>query len=140
METRTVSASMEYWAQVAACLEAVFQREGCPAEERRLIEISAEELFTNIASYAYGPQGGDVQVECGLCPAEGGGRELFVRFRDRGTPYNPFSRPDPDLTLPIEERPIGGLGIYMVKQFMDGVEYSRRDGCNITTIRKRLPA
>lgn len=147
MESRTVPASMEHLDEVMAFLDELLQREGCPEGELRLAAISAEELFTNIASYAYGEEGGTVRVECGVRPAEPAQgaaaepeKELEIRFTDRGIPYDPFSREDPDLTAPIEERPIGGLGIYMVKQFMDGTEYFREDGCNITVIRKRFPA
>ena len=61
-----------------------------------------------------------------------------IVFRDRGVPYNPLEKTDPDITLSAEEREIGGLGIYMVKQSMDKVEYRYEDGCNILTIEKNI--
>lgn len=57
---------------------------------------------------------------------------------ERGTPFNPLEKEDPDITLPAEERGIGGLGIYMVKTMVDEVEYAYRDGCNHLTLRKKL--
>jgi len=129
---------MEYLDEVMAFLEAFLCREGCPEDDRRLIEVSVEELFTNIANYAYGPAGGSVKIDFGTeNPAEGA-KTAWIRLSDQGIPYDPFSRKDPDIHLPIEERPIGGLGIYMVKQFMDSVSYEWRDGCNVTTVTKRF--
>ena len=63
---------------------------------------------------------------------------ISVRFIDSGQPYDPLQKPDPDITAGLEDRPIGGLGIFMVKQSMDGMTYERKDGCNILTIQKRL--
>ena len=95
------------------------------------LEIALEELFTNIASYAYGGELGPVRVYCGL-----EGRELVLEVEDKGISFNPLDREAPDLQLPLEERPVGGLGIYMVRQFADSVEYQYRDGCNILRLKK----
>lgn len=99
------------------------------------IDIAVEELFVNIAHYAYNPEVGEATVtveveEAPLC--------AVIRFIDRGKPYDPLSREDPDVTLGVEERQIGGLGIYMVKKSMDEVSYAYEDGQNILTIRKLL--
>ncbi|MDR1796014.1 MAG: SpoIIE family protein phosphatase [Clostridiales Family XIII bacterium] len=96
------------------------------------LAVSCEEVFVNIAKYAYAPGTGSVEV---CCVASGG--EIAVRFRDSGTPYNPLDRPDPDITGNLEDRPVGGLGIYLVKEFMDDVSYRFEDGFNILTLRKR---
>ncbi len=61
-----------------------------------------------------------------------------LTFADRGVPYDPLAKPDPDVTLPAEKRRIGGLGVYMVKQMADNVRYEYHDGQNILTVRKRL--
>ena len=96
-----------------------------------------EELFVNIASYAYPSGEGEVIVQC---RTEQNPSAITIRFRDRGTPFDPLNKPDADITLSAEERQIGGIGIFMVKELMDGVDYAYRDGENILTIRKVIPA
>lgn len=153
MKAITVPASIDRLQQVLAQIGSFLEQEGCPENERRLIEISAEELFTNIVTYAYGEteasctgkadgetsctgKNGQVKVEYDVCTSREGSKRVWICFKDQGKPFNPFARKDPDLTLPIEERPIGGLGIYMVKQFMDRVQYQYDKGWNILTISK----
>ena len=99
------------------------------------ITIAVEEIFVNIASYAYSPEKGNAEigVEVSDDPLE-----VTIRFADSGIPYDPLAKEDPDITLPAEQRPIGGLGIYMVKKSMDNVEYEHKDGQNIFIIRKKL--
>ena len=99
------------------------------------IDVAAEEIFVNIANYAYAPKEGkaSVRVQVSEDPAE-----VTISFADSGTPYNPLEKEDPDVTLSAEEREIGGLGIYMTKEFMDHVSYEYRDGKNILTMRKKL--
>lgn len=130
-----VPASMEYLGDVMGMISGLLEDIGCGEDTKRYIEVSAEELFTNIASYAYQPGEGMVRVECSLVPAKDGA-DVILSFCDSGRPYNPFVREDPDFNLPIEERPVGGLGVYMVKEFMDKAEYCHKDGCNVTTITK----
>ena len=77
-----------------------------------------------------------VEISCGL--SDETEREFWISFKDWGTPYNPLERPDPDFNIPFEDRRIGGLGIYMVKKFMDRVEYRNEDGCNFFVIGKRI--
>ena len=98
------------------------------------IEVIVEEVFVNIAHYAYAPGTGPATVRF---RADGAGAAELT-FIDRGAPYDPLARPDPDVTLSAEERPIGGLGIFMVKKSMDDMRYAYRDGRNILTIQKRL--
>jgi len=134
---------MEYLDEEMTFLDALLCREGCPENDRRLIGISVEELFTNIATYAYGTSGGLMRIDYEIqkeSAADGMMKTVRVRFLDRGIPYDPFSRRDPDIHLPIEERPVGGLGVYMVKQFMDSVSYEWRDGCNMTMVAKKFLA
>lgn len=138
MESMTVPASMEYLQKVMALTEELLKLAGCREDDRRLIEISVEELFTNIASYAYGGGKGQVWLCWDIGEGEKGRKEIRVVFQDEGIPYNPFAREDPDLTLPVEERPVGGLGIYMTKQFMDHVEYRHENGRNVTVVTKRF--
>ncbi len=79
-----------------------------------------------------------MQVEYGVNLLPEGEKQADICFIDQGKPFNPFAREDPDLTLSLEERPVGGLGIYMVKQFMDQAEYRYEKGFNVTTISKRF--
>ncbi len=133
-----VPASMEHLEQVTAFTGSLLEEAGCGENDRRLIQISVEELFTNIASYAYEGGQGMVYIECRIQRSGEGFKEVMICFQDQGIPYNPLEREDPDLTLPIEQRPVGGLGIYMVKQFMDQVDYEYKKGCNRTVITKRF--
>ena len=98
------------------------------------IHLVTEELVVNVASYAY-PDGADDYLDVEIIRDEG---HITLRFRDGGVPFNPLEREAPDTTLPIEERPIGGLGIYLVRQFMDTVEYEYTNGENILTVMKKV--
>ena len=99
------------------------------------IDLSIDEIFTNIASYAYGSGTGDATVQLDFDEAS---RTVSITFVDRGIAYNPLEKPDPDVTLPAEEREIGGLGIYLVKKVMDGLKYKRENGLNILTLYKKI--
>ena len=103
--------------------------------ERMHIELVTEEIFVNIASYAYPDGEGFVTVR-----REGGeGAEgLTLTFMDGGVPYDPLARPDPDLTLPAKDRPIGGLGVFLVKKIVDEAHYEYKDGKNILAVRKLI--
>ena len=95
--------------------------------------IATEEIFVNIAHYAYTPDSGDVFVSADIKP-----NLITLEFRDSGKPYDPVSKKDPDTSLPVEEREIGGLGIFMVKKLMDDVRYEYRDGMNCLRIAKNM--
>ena len=99
------------------------------------IDVAVEEIFVNIANYAYNPDIGSagITVETQEDPLS-----VVITFTDGGVPYDPLKKPDPDVTLPAEERQIGGLGIYMVKKSMDDISYDYKDGKNILTLKKNL--
>lgn len=99
------------------------------------LQIAVEELFVNIASYAYAPGHGDAVIGCRV---EEDPPSITVQLRDWGKPFDPLAKKDADVTLSAEDRDIGGLGIYMVKNSMDAVDYKREDGQNVLTIRKNL--
>ena len=107
----------------------------CPMKAQMQIDIAIDELFSNIAHYAYNPEIGQatVRVEVIEDPLA-----VTITFIDNGVPYDPLAKADPDTTLSAEEREIGGLGIYMVKKSMDDVTYEYRDGQNILKIKKNL--
>ena len=96
------------------------------------IDLVAEEIFVNISHYAYDGGAGDAQIECELY--EPG--KFRLSFIDWGKEFNPLEQEEPDLTLSIEERRLGGFGIFLTKKFMDGVSYKRQDGKNILTLVK----
>lgn len=102
---------------------------------RMQLDVAVEELFVNIAHYAYDNEMGKatIQVEVNKEPLS-----VVITFIDQGKPYDPLAKPDPDITLSALERPIGGLGIFMVKKSMDNVKYEYKDGSNILTIEKNL--
>ena len=97
--------------------------------------IAVEELFVNIASYAYYPSEGDAEIDI---DTDNENNIVYITFIDSGKPYNPLEREDPDVTLSAKERKIGGLGIYMVKKSMDDMSYEYKNGCNILKIGKKM--
>ncbi len=106
-----------------------------PARSRKQLLIAADEIFTNIASYGYPKGGGKANVSVEFdCSAN----ELTVTFSDSGIAYNPLESELPKLDKPLAERPVGGLGLFMVKKMMDSVEYHRRDERNVLILKKRL--
>lgn len=109
----------------------------CPPEEEIIshIEIMTDEIMNNIASYAFPDKEGELTVAAILSPEHD---SIELRFTDGGIPYDPTAKPDPDLTLSDEERPIGGCGIFIVKKLADSVRYEYRDEKNILSITKRL--
>ena len=99
------------------------------------IDLAVEEIFVNIAHYS-GSE--DAIVSCDYHISGDGNGTLTVVFKDKGKPFNPLERADPDLSLSAEERSIGGLGIFLTKKFMDSVEYEFAGGMNCLTIKKTL--
>ena len=98
------------------------------------IDLAVEEIFVNIAHYAY-TDGGDVLIKCDVV---GEPPTMTIIFADSGSQFDPLAKPDPDVTASIEDRGIGGLGIFLTKKYMDSVEYEYRDGKNILTLTKVL--
>ena len=107
----------------------------CSLEEQIQLQIAVEELFVNIAHYAYNPEIGEAIIGCNVDQAP---PSITIQFRDRGVPFNPLAREDADISLSAEDRDIGGLGIFMVKDYMDEVTYAYEDGQNVLTLRKTL--
>jgi len=99
---------------------------------RRNIAVAAEEIFVNTASYAHPDGEGDITIFVNI-EAD----NVILEFRDTGKQYNPLEKEDPDISLPVDKREIGGLGIYMVKNIMDSVSYRYENGSNILILEKR---
>ena len=108
----------------------------CQSQTLFQIDLAVEEIFVNISHYAYSPDKGTVQIECSAEKTADAPAKLTVSFTDRGKAFNPLAKPDPDITLSVEEREIGGLGIFLIKKYMDSVLYERKDNQNILTFTK----
>ena len=107
----------------------------CPMKIMMQIDVAVEEIFVNVASYAYAPDTGSVTIRMDLQEKP---RAVVITFIDSGIPYNPLAKEDPDVSLSAEERSIGGLGIFMVKKTMDKMEYEYTDKQNVLTMIKGI--
>lgn len=141
MKTLNVPARIEYLEEILTMVDEFLHPADVPDEISMKIRISVEEIFTNIVSYAYGPDGGEIEISCGQSTDHSADHKtvLQIQIKDRGIPYNPLDYPTPELAVPLEERRTGGLGIYMARQFMDNMEYHYENDCNILTMYKELP-
>ena len=110
----------------------------CQSQTLFQIDLAVEEIFVNISHYAYIPDKGTVQIDCSVEKTSDAPAKLTVSFTDRGKSFNPLAKPDPDITLSVEEREIGGLGIFLTKKYMDSVLYERKDNQNILTFTKTI--
>ena len=135
MKELTVDAAVENIEVVTDFVNEQLEALHCPVKAQTQIAIAIDELFGNIAHYAYGPDGGEATVRF---EAEQEPLTAVITFIDRGKPFDPLQKEDPDTTLSVKERKIGGLGIFLVKKTMDGMAYQYRDGQNMLTIRKKL--
>ena len=99
------------------------------------IDVAIDEVFSNIANYAYGAGTGEATVRFETMDAP---KSVRLTFIDTGVAYNPLEAPDPDVTLAADERQMGGLGVYLVKKTMDDVSYEHVDGRNIRRITKNI--
>ena len=108
---------------------------GCGIKEQMAIDVAVDELFSNIAHYAYNPETGYATVKVDVVKEP---LAVEITFVDNGVPYDPLAKADPDTTQSIEDSPIGGMGILIVKKSMDAVDYEYKDGKNILTIKKNL--
>ena len=131
----TIEAAIENIRVVTAFVDKQLETLSCPLKARMQIDIAIDELFSNIARYAYNPETGDVTVRVEVTERPSA---VIISFIDCDKPYNPLAKGDPDIALSAEEREIGGLGIFMVKEIMDEMRYQYKDGQNILTIRKNI--
>ena len=135
MEELRLQASDDTLYTVLDAIERQLDENDCPEVIKSIMLVAVEEIFVNIAHYAYGGKSGEAVINLDIKQDP---KSCRVTFQDRGVPYNPLEKADPDITLSAEERDIGGLGIYMVKQSMDRVEYRYENGCNILTLEKNI--
>ena len=135
MKELTIEATVENITPVTDFVNGLLEEFDCPLKAQTQIDVAIDELFGNIAHYAYDPKTGPatVQVEVQEDPMA-----VIITFIDHGKPYDPLSGKDPDLTLPLEERKEGGLGVFLVKKVMDDVRYEYKEGRNILRIKKHI--
>ena len=135
MKQLKVTADISELDQVLSFADGILEAMDCPMKVQMQIDIAIEEIFVNIAHYAYPDGKGDAVIE--IEPDEIK-KSVKITFIDQGKPYDPLQNEDPDITLSAEDRPIGGLGIFMVKKSMDEVSYEYKDNKNQLTIRKNF--
>ena len=132
-EELEIEAARENLSPVLEFLDGYLERHGCPVKTQAQLDIAVEEIFVNIASYAYGGKSGRATIRLRETHDPKG---VSVTFIDQGVPFDPLGRPDPDVTLSADDRAVGGLGIYITKKSMDGIRYEYRDDSNILTLTK----
>ena len=133
MKEMTVAAVIENVDSVTDFVDDFLNSQECPGKTKMQINIAIDEIFSNISYYAYQDEVGQITIQVEM---QENPKAVCITFVDGGVPYNPLTKEDPDITLPAEEREIGGLGIYMVKKNMDELEYEYSEGKNILLLKK----
>ncbi|WP_367360899.1 ATP-binding protein [Syntrophus buswellii] len=130
--TITLPGTMESLYALMGFVTSFAGKQGFSPEKIRTLELAMEEVLVNIIKYAYRDDDstGSIEITCTCCPERG----LVIEVVDSGVPFDIFSVPDPDVSADMEERRIGGLGIFLVKQLMDDVRYRREDNRNRLTL------
>ena len=126
-------AKLEKLPDAIAFVDSFLEERDCSMRIQMQMDLSIEELFVNVANYAY-PEG-EGKVSFRLSEE---GRKITIEMSDEGVPFDPLKKPDPDITLSADERPVGGLGVFIVKKHMDSVVYKYENGRNILTMTKTL--
>lgn len=129
MATWRIPANLEELDNLTGRITQLLEENDCPQKNIIQTIVVAEEIFVNIAHYAYQDKSGEALVHCAVAN-EDGRSVIRLEFEDWGIPYNPLEKDDPDTTMTAEDRQIGGLGIFMSKKMMDEISYSRSDGRN----------
>ncbi len=131
MKEITVEAKTENIELVTDFVNSMLEEADCPMKRQVQIDVAVDELFGNIAHYAYGEGTGEATVRVEILENPPAARLTFI---DSGIPYNPLEKEDPDVTLSAAERKIGGLGIFMVKKMASGIEYEYSGNRNILAV------
>ena len=135
MTNKTFPAKTENLNDVLGFVEETLETFECPMKTQIAICVALEEVFVNVARYAYPDSEGDMTLHIGFDEQT---RDVTFRMTDKGVPFDPLKKPDPDITLSAEEREIGGLGIFITKKTMDAVTYAYENGENILTMIKKI--
>ena len=131
----TLPATVENIGKITAFVEGRMEEKDCPLKQIMQVSMAVDEVMANVAMYAYAPGTGDVTVAVDF---DDGSRTVSITFIDRGVAFDPLAKEDPDVTLPAEQRKIGGLGIFLVKKTMDDVAYRREGDKNVLCIKKKV--
>ncbi|MBO5945088.1 MAG: ATP-binding protein [Clostridia bacterium] len=135
MNEKTFPARVEALSDVLGFVDQTLEGYECPMKIQTAVCVAIEEVFVNVAHYAY--EGGEGDMTLGIAFDEAS-RTVTFRMKDGGVPFDPLKKADPDITLSAEEREIGGLGIFITKKTMDSVEYSYENGENVLTMIKKI--
>ena len=135
MTDKTFPAKVDALSDVLGFVDQTLESYDCPMKIQMAICVAIEEVFVNVAHYAYGDGEGDVTFSIGF---DAQSREITFRMTDKGTPFDPLQKPDPDITLSAEDREIGGLGIFITKKTMNTVTYAYENGENVLTMIKKI--
>jgi anti-sigma regulatory factor (Ser/Thr protein kinase) len=135
MKELKLTATVESLDEVLAFIDAELESVDCPMKVQMQLDVAVEELYVNIAHYAYAPGTGEATVSIDITQDP---LNVTITFKDSGIPFDPTAKADPDVTLSAQERQIGGLGIYMAKKGTDEMKYEYKDGQNILSISKKL--
>lgn len=130
----TLPATVEHIETVTDFVNEYLDEIGCSMKVQMQIAVVIDEIFGNIAHYAYAPSEGEATVSVDFDEKS---NAIVLSFSDSGVAYNPLAKDDPDVTLSAEERQIGGMGIFMVKKLMDNISYEYMDGRNVLTVYKK---
>jgi serine/threonine-protein kinase RsbW len=134
MKTITCQADMEHFDVFLGFIDSCSKETGFEKNIIHKIRLACEEIIINIIKYAYPGSKGEVTIQCRIEPSH----SIYITFIDKGFAFNPLEIEEPDIESLIQERQIGGLGIFIVKKVMDEVLYRREEGNNILTIVKSL--
>ena len=135
MTKKTFPAKTESLSEVLKFVEETLEGFECPVKIQTAICVAIEEVFVNVAHYAYPDGEGDMSLHIGF---DDQSRAITFRMTDKGVPFDPLAKPDPDITLSAEDREIGGLGIFIAKKTMDSITYAYENGENILTMIKKI--
>ena len=135
MRELTIEATPENVDKAIEFVDGMLEEYGCGMREQMAIDVAVDELFANIAHYAYNPDTGYATVQVDVIKEP---LSVEITFIDNGKPYDPLAKADPDISKSVEDREIGGMGIFIVKKSMDAVNYEYKDGKNILTIKKNF--
>lgn len=135
MTSHTFPAKTEALSDILGFTEETLEKYGCPMKFQMAVCVAIEEVFVNVAKYAYSGGDGDVTLSISF---DRDSSTITFRMTDSGVPFDPLQNPDPDITLSADEREIGGLGIFITKKTMDTVSYAYENGQNILTMIKKI--
>ncbi|MBO4839296.1 MAG: SpoIIE family protein phosphatase [Lachnospiraceae bacterium] len=135
MKEITLDATIENVPAVTAFADAELEAADCPLKTMTQVDVIIDEIFSNIAMYAYAPGSGQATVGVAV---DRDTKTVTLRFTDSGAPFDPLARDDPDIKLGLEEREAGGLGVFMVKKMTDEMSYEYKDGRNVLTVKKKF--